>query len=188
MKKLFIILLLMTNQTLSNDKPSDLQVAYLAGGCYWGLEELIRKLPGVSNTYVGFTGGHVKNVSYKDVSRGDTGHAESIKIEFNSEVLSFKNLLLQFFKMHDPTTLNQQGNDRGSQYRSVIFYANNNQKDTAINVIDLVNQSNLWENKVVTSIEEFTTFYSAEESHQKYLSKNPDGYSCHFVRNFDFTK
>ena len=188
MKKLIIILLLMTNQTLSNDKPSDSQVAYLAGGCYWGLEELIRKLPGVSNTYVGFTGGHVKNVSYKDVSRGDTGHAESIKIEFNSEVLSFKNLLLQFFKMHDPTTLNQQGNDRGSQYRSVIFYTNNDQKDTATNVIELVNQSNLWENKVVTSIEKFTSFYPAEESHQKYLSKNPDGYSCHFVRNFDFTK
>jgi len=188
MKKLFIIFLLMTNQSLLNANSNNMQVSYLAGGCYWGLEELIRQIPGVTNTNVGFTGGHVKNVSYKEVSRGDTGHAESIRIEFNNDLLSFKDLLLQFFKMHDPTTLNQQGNDRGSQYRSVIFYANNNQKDTAINVIDLVNQSNLWENKVVTSIEEFTTFYSAEESHQKYLSKNPDGYSCHFVRNFDFTK
>jgi len=90
--------------------------------------------------------------------------------------------------MHDPTTLNQQGNDRGSQYRSVIFYTKNDQKDTATNVIELVNQSNLWENKVVTSIEKFTSFYPAEESHQKYLSKNPDGYSCHFVRKFNFTK
>ena len=178
----------MTNQTLSDDKSDNLEVAYLAGGCYWGLEELIRKLPGVLNTNVGFTGGHINNVSYKEVSQGDTGHAESIKIEFNSDILSFKNLLLHFFKMHNPTTLNQQGNDSGTQYRSAIFFTNNNQKITSANVIELVNQSNLWENKVVTIVEEFTTFYSAEESHQKYLLKNPDGYSCHFVRNFDFTK
>jgi len=188
MKKLFIILLLMTNQTLSNDKPSDLQVAYLAGGCYWGLEELIRKLPGVSNTYVGFTGGHVKNVSYKDVSRGDTGHAESIKIEFNSEVLSFKNLLFHFFTMHNPTTINQQGNDKGTQYRSSIFYTNEEQKNIAHQTINLVNKSKEWVNPVITEVIAFSNFYLAEESHQKYILKNPDGYSCHFVRKFDFTK
>ena len=188
MKKLFIILLLMTNQTLSNDKPSDLQVAYLAGGCYWGLEELIRKLPGVSNTYVGFTGGHVKNVSYKDVSRGDTGHAESIKIEFNSEVLSFKNLLFHFFTMHNPTTINQQGNDKGTQYRSSIFYTNEEQKNIAHQTINLVNKSKEWVNPVITEVIAFSNFYPAEEAHQKYILKNPDGYSCHFVRKFDFTK
>ena len=188
MKKLIIILLLMTNQTLSNDKPSDSQVAYLAGGCYWGLEELIRKLPGVSNTYVGFTGGHVKNVSYKDVSRGDTGHAESIKIEFNSEVLSFKNLLFHFFTMHNPTTINQQGNDKGTQYRSSIFYTNEEQKNIAHQTINLVNKSKEWVNPVITEVIAFSNFYAAEEAHQKYILKNPDGYSCHFVRKFDFTK
>ena len=188
MKKLFIILLLMTNQTLSNVKSSNLQVAYLAGGCYWGLEELIRKLPGVSNTYVGFTGGHVKNVSYKDVSRGDTGHAESIKIEFNSEVLSFKNLLFHFFTMHNPTTINQQGNDKGTQYRSSIFYTNEEQKNIAHQTINLVNKSKEWVNPVITEVIAFSNFYLAEESHQKYILKNPDGYSCHFVRKFDFTK
>ena len=178
----------MTNQTLSNTKSNNLQVAYLAGGCYWGLEELIRKLPGVSNTYVGFTGGHVKNVSYKDVSRGDTGHAESIKIEFNSEVLSFKNLLFHFFTMHNPTTINQQGNDKGTQYRSSIFYTNEEQKNIAHQTINVVNKSKEWENPVITEIIAFTNFYLAEESHQKYILKNPDGYNCHFVRNFDFTK
>ena len=188
MKKLFIILLLMTNQTLSNAEPNSLQVTYLAGGCYWGLEELIRKLPGVSNTYVGFTGGHVKNVSYKDVSRGDTGHAESIKIEFNSEVLSFKNLLFHFFTMHNPTTINQQGNDKGTQYRSSIFYTNEEQKNIAHQTINLVNKSKEWVNPVITEVIAFSNFYLAEESHQKYILKNPDGYSCHFVRKFDFTK
>ena len=188
MKKLFIILLLMTNQTLSNTKSNNLQVAYLAGGCYWGLEELIRKLPGVSNTYVGFTGGHVKNVSYKDVSRGDTGHAESIKIEFNSEVLSFKNLLFHFFTMHNPTTINQQGNDKGTQYRSSIFYTNEQQKNIAHQTINLVNKSKEWVNPVITEVIAFSNFYLAEEAHQKYILKNPDGYSCHFVRKFDFTK
>ena len=188
MKKLFIILIIMTNQIIADTKPNTLQTAYVAGGCYWGLEELIRKLPGVINTNVGFSGGHVSNVTYKDVSRGDTGHAESIKIEFNSKDISFESLLIHFFKMHNPSTPNQQGNDRGTQYRSAIFYTNDDQKNTAMDVIDLVNQSNLWKQKVVTIVEEFIEFYPAEESHQKYLLKNPDGYSCHFVRDFDFTK
>ena len=178
----------MTNQILADTKLNALQTAYVAGGCDWGLEELIRKLPGVINTNVGFSGGHVSNVTYKDVSRGDTGHAESIKIEFNSKDISFESLLIHFFKMHNPSTPNQQGNDRGTQYRSAIFYTNDDQKNTAMDVIDLVNQSNLWEQKVVTIVEEFIEFYPAEESHQKYLLKNPDGYSCHFVRDFDFTK
>ena len=178
----------MANQIHSNTENQTSQVAYLSGGCYWGLEELIRVIPGVLDTSVGFTGGHVGNVTYKDVSRGDTGHAESIKIEFNNAVISYENLLLDFFKMHNPTTLNQQGNDRGTQYRSAIFYTNDNQKNTAIQVIDMVNQSNLWEQEVVTIVEKFTAFYTAEDAHQKYLLKNPDGYSCHFVRNFDFTK
>ena len=162
----------MTNQTLSNDKPSDLQVAYLAGGCYWGLEELIRKLPGVSNTYVGFTGGHVKNVSYKDVSRGDTGYAESIKIEFDSEALSFQNLLLQFFKMHDPTTLNQQGPDRGTQYRSIAFYESSIEKEVIEKTIkELLSNKSYY--KITTEVKKFKEFYLAEKYHQDYKKKNP---------------
>ena len=175
----------MSNLTFANES---IETTYLAGGCYWGLEDLIRKIPGVINTEVGFSGGHIKNVSYKEVTRGDTGHAETIKIEFDNNELSFKELLFNFFKMHDPTTLNQQGNDSGTQYRSAIFYINDDQRKTAEYVIDIVNQSNVWEAKVVTIIEKFQAFYPAEESHQKYLLKNPDGYSCHFVRNFNFTK
>ena len=175
----------MTNQIHADNNK---QVAYIAGGCYWGLEELIGKIPGVLSTKVGFSGGNIKNVSYKEVTKGDTGHAESIEVQFNNEVLKFEDLLFYFFKMHNPTTINQQGNDKGTQYRSAIFYINDDQRKTAEYVIDIVNQSNVWEAKVVTIIEKFQAFYPAEESHQKYLLKNPDGYSCHFVRNFNFTK
>ena len=175
----------MSNQIQAN---TELQIAYLAGGCYWGLEELIRQIPGVVSTQVGFSGGDIKNVSYNEVSRGDTGHAESIQVEFNKKLLSYEGLLLQFFMMHDPTTKNQQGNDKGTQYRSSIFYINNDQKIIAYNAIEIVNQSKKWVDPVVTEVISFKNFYPAEESHQKYILKNPEGYSCHFVRNFDFTK
>ncbi|MDC0182923.1 peptide-methionine (S)-S-oxide reductase MsrA [Nitrosomonadales bacterium] len=175
----------MSNLTFAN-KP--IETTYLAGGCYWGLEDLIRKIPGVVNTEVGFSGGHIKNVSYKEVTRGDTGHAETIKIQFDTNKLSFKKLLLNFFKMHNPTTLNQQGNDNGTQYRSAIFYTNQNQKIVSNQVIDLIDKSLVWEKPIVTEISAFTNFYTAEESHQEYLIKNPEGYSCHFIRDFDFTK
>ena len=188
MKKLLIILMLMTNQIHADSKADNLQSAYLAGGCYWGLEELIRQIPGVLGTKVGFSGGHIKNVAYKEVTRGDTGHAESIEIKFDSNEILFEDLLFNFFKMHDPTTMNQQGNDKGTQYRSSIFYINEQQKDVALRTIDIVNKSNEWENPVVTEVVAFTNFFPAEESHQKYILKNPDGYSCHFVRKFDFTK
>jgi len=190
MKKLFLILILifMANQIQANTENQAPQVAYLSGGCYWGLEELIRQIPGVLNTKVGFSGGHIKNVSYKEVTRGDTGHAESIEIEFNSKVLTYENLLFHFFKMHDPTTINQQGNDIGTQYRSAIFYTNEDQKYIAQETINIVNKSKEWVNPVITEVIAFSNFYPAEEAHQKYILKNPDGYSCHFVRKFDFTK
>lgn len=190
MKKLLTILALtLMNSSIQaeNEQPS-LQLAYLAGGCYWGLEELVRNIPGVIATKVGFSGGHIKNASYREVSRGDTGHAESIEIQFNSNALSYEDLLLNFFKMHDPTTLNQQGNDKGTQYRSGIFYTTEKQKKIALHAIDLVNKSKAWSDPVTTEVVAFTAFYPAEDSHQKYLLKNPDGYSCHFVRKFDFTK
>jgi len=163
-----------------------IEITYLAGGCYWGLEELISKIPGVVNTQVGFSGGHIKNVSYKEVSRGDTGHAETLKIEFNSDLLSLHSLLMHFFKMHNPTTLNQQGNDIGVRYRSAIFYLNSNQKKIANEAISIVNNSKKWDNPVTTEVIAFDAFYPAEETHQKYLKKNPGGYSCHFVRDFKF--
>ena len=161
-------------------------VIYLAGGCYWGLEKLLIDLSGVNETEVGFVGGHIKNVCYKEVAKGDTGHAETVKVNFDSSKLSLEDLLRYFFKIHDPTTLNQQGNDRGSQYRSAIFYTNDNQEMIAKEVIQLVNQSSSWNKPIVTEINKFDAFYPAEESHQKYLIKNPDGYSCHFVRKLSF--
>ena len=161
-------------------------VIYLAGGCYWGLEKLLINLSGVNETEVGFVGGHIKNVCYKEVAKGDTGHAETVKVNFDSSKLSLEDLLRYFFKIHDPTTLNQQGNDRGSQYRSAIFYTKDNQEIIAKEVIQLVNQSSSWNTPIVTEINKFDVFYPAEESHQKYLIKNPDGYSCHFVRKLSF--
>jgi len=163
-----------------------METVFLAGGCYWGLEDLIRKIPGVINTQVGFSGGQIKNVCYKEVSRGDTGHAETIKVEFNTEILSLQELFFQFFKMHDPTIPNQQGNDRGTQYRSAIFYINTEQKEIANQAIKLVDYSRHYKNPVITSLESFNAFYPVEESHQKYIQKNPDGYSCHYVRNIYF--
>jgi peptide-methionine (S)-S-oxide reductase len=185
--RFLLVLVLIPNLVYSN-KRDTMETVYLAGGCYWGLEDLIRNIPGVETTLVGFTGGLVKNVSYKEVSNGNTGHAESIKVVFDNERLTFDNLLFEFFSMHNPTTVNQQGNDIGSQYRSAIFYSNQNQKEISNKVIDIVNQSKKWDSPVVTGVVPFTEFYPAEDSHQKYLIKNPGGYSCHFDRKFDFTK
>jgi len=185
--RFLLVLVLIPNLVYSN-KRDTMETVYLAGGCYWGLEDLIRNIPGVETTLVGFTGGLVKNVSYKEVSNGNTGHAESIKVVFDNERLTLDNLLFEFFSMHNPTTVNQQGNDIGSQYRSAIFYSNQNQKEISNKVIDIVNQSKKWDSPVVTGVVPFTKFYPAEDSHQKYLIKNPGGYSCHFDRKFDFTK
>tara|TARA_B100000795_G_scaffold118453_1_gene88119 strand:- start:1239 stop:1814 length:576 start_codon:yes stop_codon:yes gene_type:complete len=185
--RFLLVLVLIPNLVYSNKRDA-METVYLAGGCYWGLEDLIRNIPGVEKTQVGFTGGLVKNVSYKEVSNGNTGHAESIKVIFDNERLTLDNLLFEFFSMHNPTTVNQQGNDIGSQYRSAIFYSNQNQKEISNKVIDIVNQSKKWDSPVVTGVVPFTEFYPAEDSHQKYLIKNPGGYSCHFDRKFDFTK
>ena len=185
--RFLLVLVLIPNLVYSNKRDA-METVYLAGGCYWGLEDLIRNIPKNEKTQVGFTGGLVKHVSYKEVSNGNTGHAESIKVVFDNERLTFDNLLFEFFSMHNPTTVNQQGNDIGSQYRSAIFYSNQNQKEISNKVIDIVNQSKKWDSPVVTGVVPFTEFYPAEDSHQKYLIKNPGGYSCHFDRKFDFTK
>lgn len=162
------------------------ETATLAGGCFWGMEDLIRKLPGVLDTEVGYTGGTVPNAKYEQVKTGRTGHAESLQVVFDAETLSFENLLLYFFKIHDPTTEDQQGNDLGSQYRSAIFYHSPEQKKTAEEVISRVNKANVWPSAVTTEIVPAVDFYRAEEYHQDYLVKNPNGYTCHFERKIQF--
>jgi peptide methionine sulfoxide reductase msrA/msrB len=157
--------------------------ATLAGGCFWGMEDLIRKIPGVIHTEVGYTGGTLPAPTYEKVKKGNTGHAESIQIYFDPKKVSYEHLLNFFFKMHDPTTSNRQGNDIGSQYRSAIFYHSEAQKLTALKVKELVNASGKWPRPLVTEIVAATPFYPAEDYHQDYLLKNPGGYTCHFIRD-----
>lgn len=136
-----------------------IETVYLAGGCYWGLEELLSKISGVVDTSVGFSGGHVKNVCYREVTTGTTGHAETVKVVFDSDILSFKELLLFFFKMHDPTTLNQQGNDIGTQYRSAIFATNNEQILLAEDLIKKIDASGVLAGKISTEVNRFNSFF-----------------------------
>jgi peptide methionine sulfoxide reductase msrA/msrB len=159
------------------------ETATLAGGCFWGMEDIIRDIPGVLNTGVGYTGGTVKNATYEDLKRGDSGHAESIQITFDPEILSYEELLGWFFRMHDPTTLNRQGNDRGAEYRSAIFYHNETQAEVAERVKQEVDASGKWKDPIVTEIVAAGEFYLAEEYHQDYLEKHPGGYTCHYLRD-----
>ncbi|MBP6856407.1 MAG: peptide-methionine (S)-S-oxide reductase MsrA [Candidatus Pacebacteria bacterium] len=149
----------------------------LAGGCFWGLEELMRNQPGVVGIQVGYTGGQNDNPTYDN----HPGHAEAVEIEYDSSKTSYKNLLDFFFQIHNPTTLNQQRNDKGTSYRSAIFYGNDDEKREAENFIEIVNNSKRWKDPVVTTLEPLTAFYKAEEYHQDYLQKNPAGYTCHAI-------
>ncbi len=151
---------------------------YLAGGCFWGLEELFRKEPGIIDTEVGYTGGKNVNPTYEF----HPGHAEALAITYDDTKTDFTKILDFFFRVHNPTTLNQQGNDVGESYRSAIFYQDETEKRRAEEMIEEVNESGLWPAPVVTTLEPFTEFYSAEEYHQDYLQKNPGGYTCHYVR------
>ncbi|TWX67901.1 peptide-methionine (S)-S-oxide reductase MsrA [Colwellia demingiae] len=153
--------------------------AILAGGCFWGMQDLIRKLPGVTSTRVGYTGGDVINATY----RNHGSHAEGIEISFNTDVVSFRSILELFFQIHDPTTELQQGNDLGSSYRSAIYYCSAEQNAVAIQTIIDVNASGLWPGTVVTELAPAGDFWEAEVEHQDYLQKTPDGYTCHFPRN-----
>ncbi len=160
--------------------------ATLAGGCFWGMEEFFRKVPGVVETRVGYTGGTKMNPTYEDTTTGTTGHAESVEIQFDPGKVSYEKLLDLFFKMHDPTTLNSQGNDTGTQYRSAIFYHGAEQKKEAEQFLAKVKNSKAWKDPVVTEIKEAGPFYKAEEKHQKYLVKNPGGYDNHYLRQISF--
>ena len=159
------------------------ETAILAGGCFWGMEEIIRKIPGVLKTTVGYSGGTTANPTYEEVCTGGTGHAESIQVEFDSARLSFEELLNYFFRMHDPTTLNRQHNDIGTQYRSAIFYTSESQKKTAETVKARWDKSGKFSRPITTEITAAGKFYSAEEYHQKYLVKHPGGYTCHVLRD-----
>lgn len=165
------------NEVLIELKDTMSKKIVLAGGCFWGIEELIRKQPGVINTTVGYNGGKIKNPTYEN----HKSHAEAVEIEYDTQKTSYKKLLDFFFQIHNPTTLNSQGNDIGSSYRSAIFYGNEEEKEEAKNFIEIVNKSKRWKDQVVTTLEPLETFYPAEEYHQDYLQKNPDGYTCHVV-------
>ncbi len=154
----------------------------LAGGCFWGMQALFRRESGVMSTRVGYSGGLVDNATYDMVKRGTTGHAEAIEITYDADVLSFRDLLALFFQIHDPTTANRQGGDIGSQYRSAIFYTNEAQKEIAAQTVKDVEASGLWPGKLVTEITPAGAFWPAEETHQDYLERYPDGYTCHFPR------
>lgn len=159
------------------------ETATLAGGCFWGMEDILRDIEGVLDTEVGYTGGQVDGANYEVVKTGRTGHAESIQLEFDPSVISYEEILGYFFRMHDPTTVDRQGNDRGSQYRSAIFVHSDAQKETALRVKAEVDASGFWKNPIVTEIVPAKTFYSAEAYHQDYLEKHPNGYTCHFLRD-----
>ena len=160
------------------------ETAVLAGGCFWGMEELLRKIPGVLETEVGYTGGKTAKPTYSDVHDGTTGHAEAVRIVLDPSKLSYADLLEKsFFRMHDPTTKNRQGNDVGTQYRSAIFVTNAEQRKTAEAVKDRVNKSGKWKKPVVTEIVDAGPFTRGEDYHQDYLEKNPGGYTCHFMRD-----
>ncbi len=152
--------------------------AVLAGGCFWGMQDLIRKMDGVTDTRVGYTGGEVANATY----RNHAGHAEAIEIIFDNEVITYRDILAFFFQIHDPTTVDRQGNDMGDSYRSEIFYTSEAQKDMAIKTIKDVDASGLWPGKAVTKISAVSDFWEAEPEHQDYLERIPNGYTCHFAR------
>jgi len=152
--------------------------AVLAGGCFWGMQDLIRKMPGVLSTRVGYTGGDVPNATY----RYHGTHAEGIEVIFDPDQISYRQLLEFFFQIHDPSTLNRQGNDRGLSYRSAIYFENDAQKAEAERIIKDVDASGLWPDKVVTEVEPVGDFWEAEPEHQDYLERIPNGYTCHYVR------
>ena len=156
--------------------------AVLAGGCFWGMQDLVRRLPGVISTQVGYTGGTTENANYDTVKTGRTGHAEALEVVFDPARISYREILELFFQIHDPSTVDRQGNDRGSQYRSAIFWLSEEQKRVAEDTIADVNESGLWPDRVVTEVTPVQPFWVAEAVHQDYLVRNPNGYTCHFPR------
>ncbi len=152
--------------------------AYIAGGCFWGMEDLFRTRPGIIDTEVGYIGGENESPTY----RNHPGHAEGIELTYDPSKTNFREILDFFYRIHDPSTVDQQGNDRGSSYRSSIFIQNEEERKDAEEIIEIVNDSKKWNGKIVTTLEPFTKFWPAEPEHQDYLVRNPNGYTCHFER------
>jgi peptide-methionine (S)-S-oxide reductase len=165
----------------STNHPNNLQTATLGGGCFWCLDPLFAELRGVKKVEVGYAGGHIPNPSYQAVCTGTTGHAEVVQITFDPAVISYKELLQVFFSMHDPTTLNRQGADVGTQYRSIILYHDESQRLIAEEVMHEFEQAGIWSAPIVTQLEPYTHFYLAEEYHQDYFNKNPNAGYCMVV-------
>lgn len=157
--------------------------AIIAAGCFWGVEELLRDFPGVLETEVGYCGGQAETALYAKVKTGTTNHAEAVQVTFDTDKLSYENLIRAFYRLHDPTTVNQQGNDIGTQYRSAIFYFDEQQKQMAEKITKEISDSNVFRKPIVTQIVPVTSFFSAEDYHQDYLQKNPEGYMCHVWRD-----
>ena len=166
--------------------PRATETATLAAGCFWGTEEFFRKVPGVVETKVGYTGGTLNNPTYDDTTTGTTGHAESLELKFDPTKVSYLDLLTLFFKMHDPTTANRQGNDVGTQYRSAIFFHGDKQKETALALMRKIEKSGAWGAKLTTEVAPAGVFYPAEDYHQHYLVKHPGGCDNHYLRHISF--
>jgi methionine-S-sulfoxide reductase len=167
-------------------RPKVTETATLAAGCFWGTEEFFRKVPGVVETRVGYTGGHLENPTYEDTTTGTTGHAESVELKFDPTKVSYADLLTLFFKMHDPTTANRQGNDAGTQYRSAVFFHGDKQREMAQALMRKIEKSGAWHAKLTTELAPAGVFYPAEEYHQRYLIKHPGGYDNHYLRQLSF--
>ena len=182
-KFLFLIFLIggIISQATGRLKSESMELATFGGGCFWCTEAIFKDLKGVNSVISGYSGGEVENPSYQEVCTGKTGHAEAVQIEFDPSVVPFSKLLEIFFATHDPTTLNRQGNDVGTQYRSVIFYHNQKQKETAETVIDRLNKENVYGKPVVTVVEPWKNFFKAEDYHQDYFENNPDQSYCQYV-------
>jgi methionine-S-sulfoxide reductase len=187
------ITLAFSGSVLAQKKPTEkaspapaIETAILSAGCFWGVEEFFRKTDGVVSTEVGYTGGTLASPTYEKVSEGKTGHAESVRLTFDPKKISYEKLLELFFKMHDPTTLNSQGNDRGTQYRSAVWFTTPEQKATVDKLMARIEKSGAWKAKLTTEVAPAKPFYRAEEYHQKYLLKNPGGYDNHYLRNITF--
>lgn len=157
---------------------SNIKKAYIAGGCFWGMEDLFRVRPGIIDTEVGYMGGENENPTYKN----HPGHAEAIELTYDTDITSFREILDYFFRIHNPTTADRQGNDIGSSYRSAIFFQDEEEKEIAKEVIQIVDLSRKWGGQIVTTTEPYSTFWAAEPEHQDYLLRKPDGYTCHFER------
>jgi peptide methionine sulfoxide reductase msrA/msrB len=165
------------------DAAAKRETVVLAGGCFWGMEEILRKIPGVLETEAGYSGGASEGATYEQVKKGNTGHAEAVQVVYDPAKLPFEELMRWFFRMHDPTTLNRQGNDLGTQYRSAVFFTTEEQRAAAEKVKAEVDRSGKWKAPIVTEIRKAGPWSRAEEYHQDYLQKNPGGYTCHWLRD-----